>query len=268
VTLTTADGVTTVAIDNNGDGTADSTFQVDGTYTSATITAGEGRSADITLSSAPVLQPLVLTAMGTADLDGDGDLEQIWKLVNPTGEAVEATADLQGIDDPQDGPISVPPGESYFWSEAGDGTMVVTYSLGGAPADVTAVASGDAADVPALEAAGFLNPYAGSAQSGTEGDDTITGGLGNDAISGLGGNDVLSGGDGNDTLDGGSGNDTLVGGAGNDVLSGGDGDDALYGGAGDTIVGGTGNDTVYVDSLDDLGGMGVVTLTCLRLRVQ
>lgn len=56
--------------------------------------------------------------------------------------------------------------------------------------------------------------------TGTNGNDTLVGGLENDVINGLFGSDLLSGGAGNDTLDGGPGSDTLDGGTGNDVMSG------------------------------------------------
>ena len=47
--------------------------------------------------------------------------------------------------------------------------------------------------------------------TGSDGDDTLNGGLGADVISGADGNDSLYGGDGSDTLMGGAGNDSLVG---------------------------------------------------------
>ncbi|AUN32601.1 hypothetical protein C0V82_19915 [Niveispirillum cyanobacteriorum] len=87
-------------------------------------------------------------------------------------------------------------------------------------------------------------------QTGTAGDDGLSGTPYRDKINGLGGNDViyglgsddsLIGGNGDDYLDGGTGNDTLVGGAGNDVFK----VDSLS----DVVVeaAGAGNDTVYAD---------------------
>ena len=51
VTVTSANGLSTVAIDSNGDGIADATLTVDGTYDSAEIVAGDGRAADIFLAN-------------------------------------------------------------------------------------------------------------------------------------------------------------------------------------------------------------------------
>jgi Ca2+-binding RTX toxin-like protein len=102
------------------------------------------------------------------------------------------------------------------------------------------------------------------ARSGTNGDDTISGGAGNDNISamggddivsGQGGNDVISGGGGRDTLSGDAGADTLSGDAGRDTLNGGADNDVLFGGAdADKLNGGTGNDQLF-------GGAGLDALT-------
>lgn len=90
--------------------------------------------------------------------------------------------------------------------------------------------------------------------TGTNGNDTLTGGgssdciyglRGNDTISGVGGDDFLYGGngtgadsyDGTDTLYGGDGNDRIWGECNNDYLDGGAGSDVLDGGlAGDICV--------------------------------
>ena len=69
--------------------------------------------------------------------------------------------------------------------------------------------------------------------TGTEIDDSLSGGVGND---------VLWGNDGNDTLAGQSGNDLVYGGNGNDLFIGGDG------AGNDTYEGGTGVDTVKYTS--------------------
>ncbi len=52
---------------------------------------------------------------------------------------------------------------------------------------------------------------------GTNGADTITGGLGNDKLYGYAGNDTLVGGAGNDLLNGGLGADSMTGGLGDDI---------------------------------------------------
>ncbi len=210
VQLSTTDDVTTVSLDRNGDGVAETSFQVDGVFDSATVTAGEGNVADISLK-ASTLEKLTLTAMGKVDLDGDGDYEQVWRLRNPNDETIEATADLYGVDDPQDGPVSAPPRDSFFWSEAGSGTMVVRYDLNGAARQETKASNPNAADMDYLEGAGFENPFAGGSLTGTEGDDTLVGTDAADEMAGLGGDDHITGGGGADTISGGAGNDTLIG---------------------------------------------------------
>ena len=127
--------------------------------------------------------------------------------------------------------------------------------------------------------------------SGTQNDDTLSGGGGNDRLSGLeggdqlfgdGGNDRLFGGKGNDRLVGNSGSDRLRGAAGNDTIAGGtgldqlvgaQGQDSLQGGGGDdrvvggnnadTLEGGDGDDTLVGGSANDIlvGGQGRDTLT-------
>jgi Ca2+-binding RTX toxin-like protein len=216
VSLDVDDGVTTLNLDRNGDGVTDATMTLDGTFDSAEIAANPEGGADITLTPGAPLQRLTLTAMGKADLDGDGDDEQIWRLRNPNDEAIEAEADLYNIDDPQDGPLTAPPGDSFFWSEAGSGTMVVRYELDGAAKQETKASNPNQADMDYLEGAGFVNPFAPNALTGTDGDDTLIGTNDGEAISGLGGDDVISGGGGSDSLSGGTGDDTIIG----------DGDDA------------------------------------------
>jgi hypothetical protein len=82
------------------------------------------------------------------------------------------------------------------------------------------------------------------------GQDLVSGGGGGDRLFGGGGHDGLDGGLGRDRLDGGRGNDRLFGFAGRDRLLGARGDDRLFGGAHrDILVGGPGRDRA-------LGGPG------------
>ena len=75
--------------------------------------------------------------------------------------------------------------------------------------------------------------------TGTDNNDTLTGGNFGDTLTGNDGDDVIDGGAGNDTLRGNSGNDTLIGGKGNDRLEGSYGDDTYIWNLGD------GFDTIY-----------------------
>ncbi len=105
-------------------------------------------------------------------------------------------------------------------------------------------------------------------QTGTGGDDNITGtgnadvidgGGGNDRIRGLADDDAINGGTGNDYLFGGDDNDIIIGGAGDDYLVGDAGDDLLYGQAdNDILIGAAGNDTLNGGTGDDIlaGGDG------------
>jgi len=102
---------------------------------------------------------------------------------------------------------------------------------------------------------------------GTNGADTLNGGLGNDLIEGLDGDDFIDAGpnlpatinrpfpipgDGDDTIFGGGGNDTITDIGGSDHIDGGDGDDLIVLGINaftgvndrDTVFGGAGNDTL------------------------
>jgi Ca2+-binding RTX toxin-like protein len=81
--------------------------------------------------------------------------------------------------------------------------------------------------------------------TGSDFNDTLTGGTGADTLIGGNGSDTLNGGAGTDTLIGGNGNDSLDGGTQQDSLIGGDGNDILLGrGGNDTLIGGLGNDTL------------------------
>lgn len=99
--------------------------------------------------------------------------------------------------------------------------------------------------------------------SGGEGDDRIYGGNGNDYIRGDTGFDSMEGGDGNDTLigdndatsdifRGGNGNDSIVAGRGDDLVYGGEGNDLINTNAGaDRIWGEGGDDTIFADVSSD-----------------
>jgi len=91
----------------------------------------------------------------------------------------------------------------------------------------------------------------------------LTGTNGNDTISGGGGADIVDGGRGNDTLSGGGASDHLIGGAGSDTLTGGSGNDLLTGGGGADVyvfAPGSGFDRIedFQDGRDtiDLSGFG------------
>jgi Ca2+-binding RTX toxin-like protein len=72
--------------------------------------------------------------------------------------------------------------------------------------------------------------------TGSDGNDTITGGRFADVVRGWQGDDLLDGGTGDDFMIGDNGNDTLYGGKGNDTVTGNGGSDVLYGGEGDDFI--------------------------------
>lgn len=125
---------------------------------------------------------------------------------------------------------------------------------------------GAGASVLVTESAALAPQVAGI--MGTDGDDTLTGGVADDYMRGGAGQDLIIGGDGfdnthgnvgSDTIHGGAGPDWVVGGQDSDLLHGDDGDDYMHGNrAADTCLGGAGADTILggqeADSLS--GGDG------------
>ncbi|TXG82321.1 MAG: calcium-binding protein, partial [Sphingomonadales bacterium] len=99
-------------------------------------------------------------------------------------------------------------------------------------------------------------------ETGTDGNDTLTGGDGDDRLVGLGGNDTLIGGAGVDFLLGGNNNDTLFGGVGNDTLNGDASNDTLAGGLGaDALNGGSGLSDVADYRFLDFGVLDTAGVT-------
>ncbi|WP_079202276.1 peroxidase family protein [Pseudomonas sp. CC6-YY-74] len=94
---------------------------------------------------------------------------------------------------------------------------------------------------------------------GTDGNDTLIGGIGDDTIWGDAGNDRLEGGDGNDMIRGGDGDDIITDRGGDDNIQGDGGNDVIHGGNGvNLILGGFGQDFIIngEDSTESFGGPG------------
>jgi hypothetical protein len=94
---------------------------------------------------------------------------------------------------------------------------------------------------------------------GTDGDDTILGGIDDDTIYGGAGNDRIDGGDGPDLVEGGAGDDIITDLGGFDVIEGGEGNDAINSGNDeDVIFGDGGNDFIVNPSEfgEIFGGLG------------
>ena len=89
---------------------------------------------------------------------------------------------------------------------------------------------------------------------GTEGDDTIIGGIGDDSLWGRGGNDRIEGGDGGDMIEGGLGDDIISDLSGPDALFGGEGHDYINSGnEEDFVFGDNGND--FLVNVSEFGEM-------------
>ena len=131
------------------------------------------------------------------------------------------------------------------------GEMFVGTADPGPEEDLVALVIRDAADVTTnivvADTSLFLQ-YTGGDHvviGGTEGDDTMVGGIGDDSIWGRAGNDRIEGGDGADHIEGGpgddiitdlSGPDVIEGGSGNDVISSGNEEDVVFGDAGKDFI--------------------------------
>jgi Ca2+-binding RTX toxin-like protein len=92
----------------------------------------------------------------------------------------------------------------------------------------------------------FIGTTGDDVITGTDGRDSITGGLGNDTLNGLGRRDFIFGGRGKDTIDAGDGNDLVFAGNNDDTVNGGLGNDRIFAQRGvDNVNGGPGNDDLW-----------------------
>ena len=177
VTISSANGVTTIALDTDGDGQADSTLEVDGEYAYLTVEPDGQGGTNLSVSATPT----DLTLMGTPQEDtlvgGDG---------NDTISALES-ADL----------VSGGAGDDSI--DAGDGNDTV---YGGDGADSVEAGAGD----DSLEGGAGEDTLEGGS-----GADTLEGGADADVLDGGTEDDVLSGGAGADVVAGGTGDDTFAG---------------------------------------------------------
>lgn len=248
--------------------TGDATDDVVADTVVATITDGNGDTADVTLTFTIDLDENFDASAATAGITSRGDVQTnemvgsnfddvIWAgpdagtetdfLIGNAGNDILAGG---GGDDIIDGDG----GADILYGGAGADNL-----HGGGDDDVIWAGEGDDGTVATAAPAGpaaAIDTTVGV--TGGNGNDIIGGGAGNDTLRGNDGDDTIYGGsdDGNDTIDGNAGNDTIYGGDGVDTLDGGDGDDLIFNGAGnDTGVnGGNGNDTLW-------GGAGNDTLT-------
>jgi len=177
--------------------------------------------------------------LGASDVYAGGAGSDILRLTSTAGGTVTASQ-LTGVSGFETFDIETGGAGNYVLTITDDiankfvdtSTNVATFTR---DADATADSGTQKFDGSAVTAVKL------SIDSGSTGNDTLTGG----AL-----NDTISGGAGSDSLTGGAGADQLNGEAGNDIISGGDGNDTITGGDGsDSIDLGVGTDTVIFNSL-------------------
>ncbi len=233
VTVQINPGSAIVSIDIDGDGTPDSTFELEGDFTGATFNitpSGDGLQITTTGSK---------NGVGQSGTDGNDVI---------TGTVGPDTIDGLGGDDFIDGLE----GDDLLIGGSGKDSI-----LGRGGNDV--LIGGDGGDnIAASDGNDSVTGGQGrDLLGGGNGNDTIFGGVGNDVIGGGNGNDYISGDEDKDVASGGFGNDTVVGGTGDDTLAGSFDDDIVDGGAGnDSIGGGTGRDNIHGRAGNDVIGAG------------
>ena len=193
----------------------------DGSATSnlATVTL-----AITAVNDAPTVTVAAGGACGTNDRSG---------TINLTVGDVESAATALTLSvGTNSNPTLVPSNNVVFGGSGATRTLTATAVAGRTGTAVLMVAVSDG------QASGSVQV---TVRVGSNGKDTLPGGVGTDlafgqnskdTLSGLGGIDLLCGGNGDDVLSGGDGDDTLAGGADNDRLTGGPGADRFSGGIG------------------------------------
>lgn len=145
---------------------------------------------------------------------------------------------------------------------AGNGTLISKFNAesGHGTQQYVADFRPDMGENPDGTAASGYNSH--EVLSGTKSNDWIDAGNGDDTIYGDEGDDILDGKAGADHIYGGDGNDLIFGGDIEDFLDGGNGDDIVYAGTSagalDVVIGGAGNDRLYGEAgIDEMyGGAG------------
>ncbi len=243
-------------------GAGNDTYVVDNTGDTITENAAEGTDtvqSSVTFTLGSNLENLTLTGSGTINGTGNSGANTI--AGNSAVNKIDGGAGNDTLTGNGGGDIFV------FGSGYGNDT-VSDFTVGSDRLDLSALTHGTFTDVMAATAdsgsdavitigGGTItltgiskasltsSEFILTANTATEGSDTLAGSAAADTIDGLGGDDTISGG---------SSNDTLIGGAGNDSLDGEQSNDTLYGGAGaDQLTGGLGTDDLYYAATSEGG---------------
>ena len=126
------------------------------------------------------------------------------------GDGADSIEDADGTDRVRIEDVKVETAGVRFQTNGEGSFLVLDYG----PGDAVFIRDGNAGSISAYEFAGgktldVADRIAkGVGYYGSEGNDTITGGIGNDTVFGQAGNDILDGGSGADVLVGGTGDDT------------------------------------------------------------
>lgn len=250
------DGSTTVGIDTDGDGAADTAFVLSGTFGIVHAAPAGKYGTALELEASPFLSGTdgddnifgtfardVIFAQGGDDVvlaDGGDDFVYAGSGDDTvvTGAGADTVHGGHGDDSIEAGDGDIARGDAgndTISIEVGDATVsggsgndVIRVEAigsaasidGGSGYDVVETTDARHLDLSGIEHIAYQTDAYGNTIFGSAGDDVVSGLGGGDYIESFGGDDTLHGGDGDDQLLGGTGMDVLYGGAGNDTFRG------------------------------------------------
>jgi Animal haem peroxidase/RTX calcium-binding nonapeptide repeat (4 copies) len=198
------------------------------------------------------LEPNTFTdiVMRNTELSGDYATHLNASLFTSPDYILELDRQIAQTDYNPDQPNSIPVNRAE-WDPQQDDPDLIMAGIDKVERDYTTTTQ----DVNGHDVGGYLKFNGGEhvVLGGTEGNDTLIGGIGDDAIWGDGGNDLIEAGHGSDHVFGGKGDDIITDGLGDDFLRGGQGNDVIASGKGiDLLFGEQGHDYLIVGN-DGIG---------------